>query len=62
VTETLPLTPVQAYAADFTRRFVIIMTALAALVARRFPREPRLLALLVPLWNRITAPPAVSSA
>jgi len=29
------------------------MTALAALIARRFPREPRLLALLVPLWNRI---------
>ena len=48
-----PPLPVQAYAADFARRFVIIMTALAALIARRLPREPRLLAHLVPLWNRI---------
>ena len=48
-----PPLPIQAYAADFARRFVIIMTALAALIARRLPREPRLLAHLVPLWNRI---------
>ena len=53
VPTTLPLTPVQAYAPDFARRFCMIMTALAALIARRLLRDPRLIALIVPLCNRI---------
>ena len=40
--------------ADFAPRFVMIMTALAALVAARLLRHPRLCALIVPLWTRIT--------
>ena len=47
------LSPFQAYAADFARRFAIILAALAALIARRCLREPRLLLLGVPLWNRL---------
>ena len=49
-----PPLPVQAYAADFARRFVIIMTALAALIAARLLRHPRYVTLIVPLWHRIT--------
>jgi len=45
--------PIQAFAPDFARRFSAIMAALAALVARRFLREPRLALLIVPLWNRL---------
>ena len=45
--------PVQAYAPDFARRLGLILAALAAIIARRFPREPRLVALAVPLWRRI---------
>jgi len=45
--------PVQAFAPDFARRFSAIMAALAALVARRFLREPRLALFIVPLWNRL---------
>ncbi len=48
------LTPLQAYAPDFARRFGLIMAALADLIARRFPRDPRLAALVIPLWGRIT--------
>ena len=48
------LTPVQAYAPDFARRFGLIMAALAALVASRFLRQARLVPLIIPLWNRIT--------
>ena len=35
------------------------MVALAALVARRFLREPRFAGIITPLWNRLTraAPP-----
>ena len=46
--------PVAVFAADFSRRFGFILTALAALIARRFLREPRLVTLIVPLWNRLT--------
>ena len=53
MSQASPLTPLQAYAPDFARRFGMIMTALAALVARRLPRDPRLAALVIPLWNRI---------
>ncbi len=45
---------VQAFAPDFARRLGIILAALAALIARRFLREPRLAALIVPLWRRLT--------
>jgi len=49
---TLP-TPVQAYAPDFAGRFSIILKGLIALIARRFLREPRLAALIVPLCARL---------
>jgi len=45
--------PVQAFAPDFSRRLRLILTTLAALIARRFLREPRLAALIVPLWSRL---------
>jgi hypothetical protein len=45
--------PVQAYAPDLARRVGIILAALAALVARRFLRQPHLAALIIPLWTRI---------
>ncbi len=52
--QTAPLpTPLAAFAADFSRRFGLILAALAALVARRFLRQPRLVTLIVPLWNRL---------
>ena len=52
--QTAPLpTPLAAFAADFSRRFGLILAALAALVARRFLCQPRLVTLIVPLWNRL---------
>jgi hypothetical protein len=48
-----PPLPVQAYAPDFARRFGLILTALSALIARRFPLSPRLISLVVPLWRRL---------
>ena len=46
--------PVQAYAPDFARRLGIILATLSALIARRFLREPKFSALIVPLWTRLT--------
>jgi hypothetical protein len=46
--------PVQAFAPDFARRLGLILATLTALIARRFPREPALAALVVPLWRRLT--------
>jgi len=54
MSQASPLTPLQAYAPDFARRFGLIMAALADLIAARFPRHPRLAALAIPLWGRIT--------
>jgi hypothetical protein len=52
--QTAPLpAPFAAFAADFSRRFGLILVALAALVARRLLRQPRLVSLIVPLWNRL---------
>jgi hypothetical protein len=48
------LSPVQASAPDFCRRFGLILTTLMAVIARRFPREPRLAPLAIPLWTRLT--------
>jgi hypothetical protein len=45
--------PVQAFAPDLARRVGLILATLAALVARRFLRQPRLAALIIPLWTRI---------
>ena len=45
--------PVSAYAPEFARRLGIILRLLAAIVARRLAREPRFIALVVPLWRRI---------
>ncbi len=47
-------TPVQALAPDLARRIALIVAGLAALVAHRFLREPRLASLIVPLWTRLT--------
>jgi hypothetical protein len=47
-------TPVQAIAPDLARRIGLIVAGLAALVAHRFLREPRLASLIVPLWTRLT--------
>jgi hypothetical protein len=47
-------TPVQAFAPDLARRFALIVAGLAALVAHRFLRDPRLQSLIVPLWTRLT--------
>ena len=46
--------PVQALAPDLARRVGLIVAGLAALVAHRFLREPRLASLIVPLWTRLT--------
>jgi hypothetical protein len=46
--------PVQAFAPDLARRVALIVANLAALVAHRFLREPRLSSLIVPLWTRLT--------
>jgi hypothetical protein len=54
VTPAPNLTPVQAFAPDFARRFALIVAGLAALVAHRFLREPRLQSLIVPLWTYLT--------
>jgi hypothetical protein len=45
--------PVQAFAPDFARRLGLILATLAALIARRFLREPALASLIVPLWSRL---------
>jgi hypothetical protein len=54
VTPTPNPTPVQALAPDLARRIALIVAGLAALVAHRFLREPRLSSLIVPLWTRLT--------
>jgi hypothetical protein len=46
--------PIQALAPDLARRFALIVAGLAALVAHRFLREPRLKSLIIPLWTRLT--------
>ena len=52
--QTAPVpAPLRAFAPDLARRVGLILAALAAIVARRFLREPRLVALIVPLWNRL---------
>ncbi|MBC7636780.1 MAG: hypothetical protein H7251_14380 [Acetobacteraceae bacterium] len=50
---TSPLTPVHC-AHDLARRLGGILLGLAAVVARRFLKQPRLVALIVPLWRRLT--------
>ena len=51
--QSVPL-PAPAFAPDFARRLGVILAALAALIARRFLREPKFAALIVPLWSRLT--------
>ena len=49
-----PSTPdLQALAPDVARRFTLIIAALAALIARVFLHNPRLLPLFIPLCNRL---------
>ena len=45
---TLPLAP------DFARRLAVILLSLAALIARRFLRDPFRAPLILPLWTRLT--------
>ena len=40
-------------APDLARRFGVIITLLAALVARAFLRDPRYVTIIVPLWTRL---------
>ncbi len=47
-TATLPLAP------DFAHRLGVILAGLAALIARRFLRDPFRAPLIVPLWTRLT--------
>ena len=47
-------TPIQASAPDIARRVGLILGGLAALVALRFLRDPRLVPLIGPLWTRLT--------
>jgi hypothetical protein len=42
------------FAADFARQLGLILAGLAAVVARRFPANPRLIVLAVPLWRRLS--------
>ena len=51
--QAAPPIPVQAFAPDLARRFGLIIACLVALVARRFLREPRLIALIIPLCTRL---------
>ena len=52
--QAIPLPPsVQAFAPDFAGRFGRILALLAKLVAAGFLRNPRLVLLIVPLWNRL---------
>ncbi len=39
---------------DFARRLATILASLAALIARRFLRDPFRAALILPLWTRLT--------
>jgi hypothetical protein len=48
------LAPIQALAPDLARRVALIVAGLAALVAHRFLRAPRLKSLIIPLWTRLT--------
>ena len=50
----VPLSPeLRAKAPEIARRFTTIMASLVALIARAFLRNPRLLPLIVPLYNRL---------
>jgi hypothetical protein len=46
--------PTLSRAPDFARRLGVILAGLAALIARRFVRDPFHAALIVPLWRHIT--------
>lgn len=49
-----PLTPeLRATAPEIARRFTLIMASIVALIARAFLRNPLLLPLIVPLYNRL---------
>ncbi len=52
----MPLTPptLRANAPSLALRLGTILVSLAALIAHRFLRNPRLLPLIVPLWTRLT--------
>ncbi len=50
----MPASPTLPAAPDFARRLGVILAGLAALVARRFLRDPFRAALVVPLWTHLT--------
>ena len=50
----MPASPTLSRAPDFAARLAVILAVLAALVARRFLRDPFHAPLIVPLWTHIT--------
>ena len=50
MTEAIPVLRVQATAPEMVRRLGLIVGGLAAVIARRFLRDPKFGALVAPLW------------
>jgi hypothetical protein len=50
----MPASPTLSRAPDFAARLGVILLALAALIARRFLRDPFRAPLIVPLWKHLT--------
>jgi hypothetical protein len=50
----MPASPILSRAPDFAARLGVILASLAALIARRFLRDPFHAALIGPLWRRLT--------
>ena len=51
MTEAIPVLRVQATAPEMVRRLGLIVGGLAAVIARRFLRDPKFGALVAPLWG-----------
>ena len=51
----MPASPTLSRAPDFAARLGVILAGLAALIARRFLRDPFRAPLIVPLWKRLTS-------
>jgi hypothetical protein len=50
----MPASPTVSLAPDFAQRLGAILAGLAALIARRFLRDPFRAALILPLWTHLT--------
>ena len=51
----MEVNPTLSRAPDFAARLGVILAGLAALIARRFLRDPFRAPLIVPLWKRLTS-------